>query len=298
MLLTGSGAVSLAEAVTLEPVADTAVFSLNPDNNYGGLTTVPVGPIVQAGHVGRALLRFDVTSAVPRDAIVTNVTLTVRVTKEGSFGSVDRVELHRLLTDWGEGSKSEGNHGSKATSGEVNWGWRRFGSATWSNPGAATPADMVPAPSGWVIWNNPGSYTLVTMSAMVADVQAWIVTPHLNHGWLLKSANESNPGTAKRMVTREGAPEHRPRLRVEYSLPPAFVPTLPVPTLAGEALELRYPLEPGNLYELRAFAGLGQTQFTVLTNHAVKLVGVEATYREPVPAETRFYQLVITGQID
>lgn len=288
-----------ADTVTLTPVADTAMLSLNPDNNYGGLATVPVGPINKPNQFARALLRFDIGAALPPGAVVTNVSLKLRMSKEAIGGPADTVTLHRLLVDWGEGAKSSGNHGAAATAGEANWTARKLGSANWAAPGALAGTDFAPAVSGSLSWNAPGSYTFASSDGLVADVQAWLNSPSLNQGWLLKSQSEATEGAAKRVVTRESSTaSQRPQLVIGYSLPAPFEPTLRLPTLTGGGLELRYQLDPGNLYELRAFADLGATNFTVLTNHAVKFNGFEAMYSEPISAAQRFYQLVITAQID
>lgn len=287
-----------AETITLTPAADTAMLSLNPANNYGALTTVPVGPIAKPNQFARALIRFDVAAALPPGAVVTNVTLTVRMTKESISGPADAVALHRLLVDWGEGTKSSGNHGAAATAGEANWTARKLGSADWAAPGAQSGSDFAAAASGSLNWNEPGSYTFGSAAGLVADVQSWIDNPAQNQGWLLKSEQESIVGAAKRVVTREGSPAQRPQLVIGYSAPVPFEPTLTAPRLIGGDFELRYPLAPGNTYELRALDDPRATTFTVLTNHIVKLVGIEATYAEPVSAAQRFYQLVITGQVD
>jgi hypothetical protein len=55
---------------------------------------------------------------------------------------------------------------------------------------------------------------------MVADVQSWLDDPEGNYGWLLKG-NEEDRATARRFGSRESEnPEARPRLTVEYILPP------------------------------------------------------------------------------
>lgn len=287
-----------ADSVTLTPVADTAIFSLNPDNNYGGLATIPIGPIAKPDQAGRGLLKFDVAAALPAGAVVTNVTLTLEVAKTSISGGADTVELHRLLVDWGEGTKSEETQGAEATAGEATWAARKLGSATWAAPGAQAGTDFAAASSGSMTWNGTGSYTFASTDGLVADVQAWLNSPGSNQGWLLKSHEESAEGAAKRVVTREGAAAQRPRLVIGYSQPAPFEPTLQLPKLTGGALELRYFLEAGNLYELRAFGDLGRTNFTVVTNHAVKFTAFEASYSEPTSEAQRFYRLVITGQID
>lgn len=287
-----------AETITLTPAADTAMLSLNPDNNYGALTTVPVGPIAKPNQFARALIRFNVAASLPPGAVITNVTLTVRMTKEAISGPADTVALHRMLVDWGEGTKSSGNHGSAAAAGEANWTARKLGIANWAAPGAQVGTDFAATASGTLSWDAPGSYSFASAPGLVADVQSWLDDPDQNQGWILKSEQESTIGAAKRVVTREGSAAQRPQLVVGYSVPVPFEPTLPAPRLISGDFELRYPLAPGNTYELRALDEPGATTFTVLTNHIVKLVGIEATYAEPVSAAQRFYQLVITGQVD
>lgn len=197
-------AILQAESVTLIPSADTAMLSLNPDNNYGRLTTVPVGPINKPSHFARALLKFDVASALPAGAVVASVRLKLQMTKEAIGESGNTVGLHRMLVDWGEGAKSAGNHGSAATAGEANWKARKLGTAEWVTPGGLAGADFVAAPSGTLEWNEPASYTFASNPGLVADVQALRDNPTANEGWLLRSTDESPAGAAKRIVSREG----------------------------------------------------------------------------------------------
>lgn len=79
--------------------------------------------------------------------------------------------------------------------------------------------------------------------------------------------------------------------------PPAFEPTLQPPRLTDGQIELRYVLEPGHAYELRATDTPGGIP-TVLTNYTVKFTGFEALFSDPIMSEKRFYQLVITADVD
>ena len=287
-----------ADTVKLTPAADTAMLSLNPDNNYGSLTTLPVGPINKPSQFARALFKFDVAGSLPAGAVITAVQLRLQMSKEAINGPGDTVGLHRLLADWGEGNKSAGQHGSAATAGEANWTARKLGEANWAAPGGQAGSDYSVSASATLAWNAPGSYTFSSSPELVADVQEWLDQPAANHGWLLRSSDDQPPGAAKRVVSREGSANQRPQLTVEFTVPPPFEPRLSLPTLADGTVAFRYPLEAGHLYELRAFSEPGAAAFTVLTNHAVKLVPVEAAFTEPVTATPKFYQLVITGDID
>jgi len=90
---------------------------------------------------------------------------------------------------------------------------------------------------------------------------------------------------------------HRPNPAAEFTPQASFEPTLQAPRVAGGQMELRYWLEPGHAYELRATGVLGGAPI-VLTNHTVKFIGLEALYLDPLSEDQRFYQLVITGDVD
>ena len=286
-----------ADTLTLSPDADTAMLSLNPQNNYGGLMTVPVGPVARAGHVARALFRFDVAGSLPAGAVVTNVTLRFQVSRESSTGPADIAALHRMRVDWAEGSKTNPNHGSAASPGESNWRSRRSGIADWAGPGGAAGTDFESSPGATAAWDGPGAYTFGPTDALIADVQSWLDHPAANHGWMLKSLGESATGAAKRVVTREGPQSQRPALVIGFTVPAVFQPSLEPPVIAATDLELRYALEPGFAYELRGFPEPGAA-FQVLTNHTVKFTAENVLFLDPLTAPQRFYQLVITGEVD
>ncbi|MBN8247680.1 MAG: hypothetical protein J0L84_09575, partial [Verrucomicrobia bacterium] len=99
------------------------------------------------------------------------------------------------------------------------------------------------------------------------------------------------------VCTREAPAGEQPVLTIEFTPPAPFEPTLQTPRLVEGGLELRYLLEPGHAYELRAMDALGAAP-AVLTNHTVKFTGFEAQFTEPLLTVQRLYQLVITGDVD
>ena len=130
------------------------------------------------GSERRAVLAFDLASAVPADATVTNVTLTVNLSR--TISDAVTVDLHRLTADWGEGASAAGGQegrGADAADGDATWTHRFFQTETWANPGgdfqaAASASADFPATAGEV--------TFESTQDLVADVQAWLNDPSSN----------------------------------------------------------------------------------------------------------------------
>ncbi len=155
------------------------------------------------GRVTRGILRFDVASAVPAGARVTDVRFEAEVhaSGAGAIGTADH-SLHAVLADWGEGTTTgsgglwgEGD-GGPATPGSVTHLHTSYPSAFWQTPGGDFEPDASGAfgapTAGAVVAQGPG---------MVADVQRWIDSPSSNLGWILKADDESRPARIYR--TRE-----------------------------------------------------------------------------------------------
>jgi hypothetical protein len=290
--------IALAETATLTAVADTALFSFNPNNNYGKLTTLPLGAISRPGQEGRVLLRFDVAAALPSNAVISSVSLRLRVTKEPGGGAAETVDLHRMLVPWVEGSKSTDPQGATATAGETSWSSRVVGGGNWAAPGGQAGTDFATAVSGSVTLDNPATYT-ATGAGLVADVQAWLQEPANNFGWMIRDRPPLESRTAKRIGSREGSASQAPQLTVEYTVPvPPLSPAFSSVGRVGDALELRFQGLPGNLYAVEYQDTLGAATWQTLTNIPVKLAPAEAVVLESLTAPGRFYRLGIVGQID
>src|SRR3989442_8774938 len=78
-----------AASTTLSPVADTTLQESFPTNNFGDGTTIQAGGRRYGGRT-RAVLRFDLSSSIPSNAIITaaTVALTVVETPSGGVNSV------------------------------------------------------------------------------------------------------------------------------------------------------------------------------------------------------------------
>jgi hypothetical protein len=179
------------------------------------------GPAMFAGRnsqstdsIRRAVLAFDVASAIPAGSTVESVTLTL----SNSAANVDdeMIRLHRLLADWGEGSSTAsggGGSGGPAAPGDATWLHSFYDTEFWATAGG----DFASSVSGSAVVGGPGTYTWASTPQLVADVQRFLDDPASSFGWVLLG-NETAPSTAKRFATREEAdPALRPVLTVSYT---------------------------------------------------------------------------------
>jgi hypothetical protein len=210
------GRPSPAEEVFLTPVKDNTLFE-SPTGSLGN----GAGAYIFVGKTGegkirRGLLAFDVAGEVPAGATLTTVALTLHLSKTNA-GPVE-ISLHRVLTDWGEGSTdaaAQEGKGAPAAPGDATWLHTAFDTAAWSAPGG----DFAPESSATVTVDALGSYTWESPQ-LTAQVQAWLDEPASNFGWMILGGENAN-ATAKRFNSRElPDPGLRPTLSVTYDATP------------------------------------------------------------------------------
>jgi hypothetical protein len=178
-----------------------------------------VGTTAQdADLVRRGVMEFDV-SALPDNALVTSVSLTIRANIVAS--SISRpIDIHRLNKEFGEaGSIGPMGQaiGAPSLDGDATWIHAIKPDSLWSGPGARD--DYTTAPSATFSVGDVGSYTIFSTPELVADVQAWANDDANNHGWIF-IGNEADPRTAKGFLARETTlPADRPTLTVIYDEP-------------------------------------------------------------------------------
>jgi hypothetical protein len=149
------------------------------------------------------------------------------------------LSLHRLLSDWGEGTSNAGpggtagsGNGAAATTGDATWRYRFFNTQDWAsfNPavtgsgggdfvsGASATATVGIVPGVLVTWETIRGGA---PSGLVADVEQWLVNPASNAGWLLKVVDETPIRTARRFYSKDDATAvFRPRLVIDYTVVP------------------------------------------------------------------------------
>ena len=222
---TASGTIQNDDAATVVVSLPAAKDNTLYETADGGLSN-GAGQWLFAGRTGsqaatrihRALLAFDVASAIPSGSTIVNATLTLTMDRTRSDNN--DVRLHRLTSDWGEGTSDafgvEGQ-GTEPTPNDATWLHSFFNTTTWSAPGG----DFVAAPSASIIVADLGSYEWST-AEMAADVQGWL-DDGANFGWIVRG-EEVLTRRAQRFVSSESpATADRPVLTVEYLPPPATV---------------------------------------------------------------------------
>jgi len=201
------------ETVTLTPSKDNTLYEDGQGFLSNGSGQHFFAGKSAAGAVRRAVIAFDIASSVPTGSTITQVTLTLNMSRTRNEEQI--MALHRLLADWGEGaSDTAGNEGSgvPASRGDATWTYRSFDHEPWREPGG----DFWSTASSNVRLSGPDRYSWDSTPAMVADVQMWLDRPANNFGWLLKG-NEEELRTTKRFDSRENeSPENRPMLTITF----------------------------------------------------------------------------------
>ena len=106
-----------ADTVSLEPAKDNTLYQ-----NPSGARSNGAGPFLFAGRnsqpmnsIRRGLLAFDVAGSIPPGATIVSASLTM-TTKSNASGATN-IALHRVTSDWGEGTSDAGIPGG----GGVGW---------------------------------------------------------------------------------------------------------------------------------------------------------------------------------
>ena len=219
----GVGA-ACAETISLQPMADTTLIEIAPDNNLGGADFFNAGTAGSGGGRNRALLFFDL-DAIPPGSIITGAELTLDIVRQPSSGQENSLfSLRRVLQSWGEGAQVPADsgrpgQGAPATAGEGTWNHRFAPFSAWSQPGGQAGADFSTALSSTAFVTGLGEQVIFSSTPqMVADIQAWLDQSDSNFGWMLKTESEQLAKTARSFASRESG--FGPTLTVEFTAVP------------------------------------------------------------------------------
>jgi spore coat protein A len=215
MLLSILPATAWSVTATITPSKDNTLAEELPENSSGACESIFSG-MTDINVARRALMKFDIAAQVPANSTITSVTLNMIVTRGGNHPD-STFSLHRVTTDWGEGTNvcgvRGGGQGEPAVAGAATWLSAIHNQApAWGTPGGdynGTASSSTVVADETPVWS--------TTPAMVSDVQDWLDTPGTNFGWILKDS-ETASTTALRFDSREGA--IAPSLVVEFDLDP------------------------------------------------------------------------------
>ncbi len=201
--------------VFLSPSQDNTLFE-DPTGQLsnGAGSYLFAGKTAQANNsLRRGLLAFPIQDSIPAGATITQVELALTMSK--SISGAIPISLHRVTTAWGEGASAasgEEGAGAQAVADDATWTFAKYDTASWTSPGG----DFIATASGSQSVNDLGTY-LWSDSMMNADVQFWLDSTDVNHGWLILGSETGI--SAKRFDSRENTnAAARPRLEVTYEI--------------------------------------------------------------------------------
>ena len=204
-----------AVSVSLHPSKDNTLIE-----DAEGLLANGSGQHIFAGRtnqpaIRRALVAFDVASAIPAGATVHSAQLMLYMSRTGNVFSPSQIELYRVTASWSEGgTKATGNEGRgfDVLPGDATWVHRSFDDQLWETPGG----DFVTGASASAAVLRKATYVWGSTGLMVADVQLWLDDPSADHGWVVRG-DETINRNVKRFHSRENADEaNRPVLEIVY----------------------------------------------------------------------------------
>lgn len=203
---------AFADQLTIAPSADATLYEESA-NSSGKGQYLFVGS-TRIGLRRRALIAFDIAKALPRGTVITQVALTIHVSR--TIAGPKEVALHRVRAAWGEGSsnpKTQEGAGVPASEGDVTWQERQYKQAAWKSPGGDFDAEASATRSV----DEAGSYTF-SEAGLVQDATDWLDDPSSNFGWIMLA--ETGEGiSAKRFDSREFLGSTRPTLTLTYEPP-------------------------------------------------------------------------------
>lgn len=192
-----------AQSVDLTPSMDNTIYSESDSSNGSGIYLFT--GITRQGGERRALLKFDLTSILPVDSVISaELQLYQSKTIEGPVS----VSLYRLTGDWGEGASDavfEEGMGATPSSDDATWNLAFYDSVSWDSPGG----DFIAEASSTTTIDQSGVYYSWTGDGLASDVRTWIANPAENFGWIVITAGEEV--SAKRFNSRENS-SNKPNL--------------------------------------------------------------------------------------
>ena len=211
---------SQADTKVFSSVADATLFQASPNNNLGDGGSIMSGgrPKDLGLNRTRGLLRFDLGS-LPANAVITNVSLTLKVVTTPSPQVNSVFDLRRVLVSWGNEGAGSDRGGGAAAANQVTWNSRFFGGLPWSTPGGAVGVDFGTGVSAFQSVAGNGSYNF-SGANLLSDVQSWYANSANNFGWVLMSESETSSRTVRRFGSHESGSAGAPVLNVQFTTVP------------------------------------------------------------------------------
>lgn len=280
-----------SELVEVAVSADTSLMEWTPEFNLGGQSDLPAGTLgANAGTLrSRVLVRFDL-AGLPPGGVVEAAFVRWKVTREPVAPAMTRFGLHRVLVPWEEGQGTGPlPGGAPALVGESTWGSQASGGSSWSEPGLGPGTDFEAIADATESVSGLGVYEFEVGAQGVSTVQDWLGNPSRNHGWLLRTEDESVARSARRWGSREGGQGAVLRIRLGgWEAAPRFTGI----EVGEDEVRLHWVGAKGVTYELQASADPGAVVWPVADILLPMEGGEERTVTLPGRlAAERYYRL-------
>ena len=284
--------------LVLAQVSNTSVFYPDKDNTLiessSGSFSNGAGPFLFSGRIGtqgdfglrRAILRFDLSEAIPQHESILDGTLNLTVTRAQS-NTPYTYTLHRMVKNWGEGtSTSSGGQGSTSSPEDATWIHAFYPEEMWDTPGG----DFVETPSAQIEIGTEGEYVVENQDGLVEDLKFWHEHPELNFGWILIGNEDGIAFAVKQFGSRENTnPDARPLLEVVHE-----DPALPVELGGFDALVD----ENSVLLEWWTVSELNNAGFSVQKKSGDEFVDIGFVSGAGTTNERQFYNFRVTSLSD
>ena len=208
--------IGLADVVEIGASKDNVLYETSDGSISNGAGEHFFAGRNSSQEIRRSVIAFDVASSIPAGSVVHSITLTLFMSR--TTAPTVTVALHRLLSDWGEGSSNstggEGG-GSAVTLGDATWIHSFYNTFFWTSPGG----DYLALPRASTSVGGIGFYSW-SSAQLATDVQGWLDNPSGNFGWLLIGSEGSGGRTTKRFDSRTNpATAQQPRLTIDFTPP-------------------------------------------------------------------------------
>ena len=227
VLVTGLNLFSQTMEVEVTPMIDNTIFKDTDVSN--GLGEYIFTGTTNKDVKKRALVKFDLLEAGLEGVIADSVLLTLFPSK-AKPGSTE-VAVHRLTTEWGEGTSKANDgdgKGAPATTNDATWSYAKFNSDPWIKKGG--DFDIEPSISNIV---TEGTDALFRSMWLTLDVNFWLQEPTKNFGWIF-IGDESNTETSVKFVSKDHSDNNMwPKLKIYYQTATS------APQIPDAALNLR-----------------------------------------------------------
>ncbi len=214
--------VAHADLVSLEATRNATLYQSADGSLANGAGQYCFAGRTNGDLIRRGLLQFDVFSAIPVGATITNARLTLNITQANGGDRV--VTVNRAMNSWTTGASDPTgteSSGAPALLNDTTWLYRTAngagGGLAWDNVGgdysAFFSASLLTTTTGLQTWSSLG---------LLNDVRLFAVDPAQNFGWFLLG-DESIVGTTRRFDSAYSASFGGivPRLEIEFTTVPA-----------------------------------------------------------------------------